>query len=473
MEGKELLLFQLGPVQEFIAQAETVGDLWAGSYLLSSLLWAGLQMIPDKEKNVVFPDLSTGTVRTALEVDKIPTIPNRFLAWVPRGQGKSVADEVKKACKAELDAHVEKLDLGDLGKKTARAQAGQFLQMAWAVLPEPTGNMGEDYKAIGRKLAMRRSLREFEAWKEAVEAVDGNGRNLPKDFLSGKEAAIRDGRGAMNLIKRTLAADNGKEKKEVFEIDGEGRQKKSAYIAVIAMDGDRMGETLSGFPDGDAHRKFSSSLASFAGKVNGLVERHNGYLIYDGGDDVLAVVSARQAVDCAKALRGLFGKEVTGKTASAGIAVGHVSVPLQELVHKAHAAEARAKSDYDRDALALSVFKRSGEILEWGCKWNSKALYIYDQLRGSLADNLSGRFPYKLAELLRPYGDITVEMKEVVVAEFEHAWKQSTQKAMTAELADAITQYIGDVFGQRGKPKDFLDLFLCETFIDRPREGEI
>ena len=34
-KGKELLLFQLGPVQEFIAQAATVGDLWAGSYLLS------------------------------------------------------------------------------------------------------------------------------------------------------------------------------------------------------------------------------------------------------------------------------------------------------------------------------------------------------------------------------------------------------------------------------------------------------
>ena len=64
-------------------------------------------------------------------------------------------------------------------------------------------------------------------------------------------------------------------------------------------------------------------------------------------------------------------------------------------------------------------------------------------------------------------------MKDVVVAEFEHVWKQSTQKVMTAELADAITQYLGDVFGERGKPADFLNLFLCETFIDRPREGEV
>lgn len=37
MNNKELLLFQLGPVQEFIAQAETVGDLRAGSEILSEL----------------------------------------------------------------------------------------------------------------------------------------------------------------------------------------------------------------------------------------------------------------------------------------------------------------------------------------------------------------------------------------------------------------------------------------------------
>ena len=478
IEKTELLLFQLGPVQEFIAQAATVGDLWAGSYLLSSLVWAGLEKIPDKEKNVIFPDLLTDTVRKALEDDKIPTIPNRFLAKIPVGRGKAIAEEVKEIIKKELDGYVEKLGLGYDGKKIAKKQVDQFLQMTWAVLPNPIGigkkgKMGEDYKSIGRKLAMRRNVREFEAWKEAGEAVDEKGRNLPKDFLSGKESAIRDGRGAMNLIKEMLAANNGKEKKEVFEVGDDGKMHKSKYIAVIAMDGDRMGETLSGFEEEDDHREFSRSLASFAGKVNGIIEQYNGYLIYDGGDDVLAVVPAKQAVDCAKTLRNKFGEMVQGKTASVGIAVGHVSVPLQDLVHKAHSAESRAKSSYDRDALAVSVFKRSGEILEWGCKWNSKALDIYNELRGSLSDNLSRRFPYKLAELLRPYGDITVRMKDVVVAEFEHVWKQSTQKVMTAELADAITQYLGDVFGERGKPADFLNLFLCETFIDRPREGEV
>lgn len=52
---KELLLFQIGPVQEFIAQAETLGDLRVGSELLSDVTAAALRTIPDYETEAVFP----------------------------------------------------------------------------------------------------------------------------------------------------------------------------------------------------------------------------------------------------------------------------------------------------------------------------------------------------------------------------------------------------------------------------------
>ena len=40
-----LLTMSFVPVQGFIAQARSVSDLWAGSHLLSSLVWAGLQVL--------------------------------------------------------------------------------------------------------------------------------------------------------------------------------------------------------------------------------------------------------------------------------------------------------------------------------------------------------------------------------------------------------------------------------------------
>ena len=471
-EKKELLLFQLGPVQEFIAQAAEVSDLWAGSYLLSSLVWAGLREVPDAENAVVFPNLQDGRVRDALESELIPTIPNRFLAWVPAGCGADVAERVKTAIREKLNDYVQRTQL----PAGAQTQVDQFLQMTWAVLVvDGNSAMGELYRAIGRKLSLRRNLRDFAPWSEdpAARSVD-EGR---KDFLSGKETALdkKSGRGALNLMK--LRLPKLLKKRISGELDVPDR-----YIAVIALDGDRMGQNLSQFRDEAQHRAFSAALADFAGSVGGIVRGFKGELIYAGGDDVLAVVPATEAIGCARALRERFG-DVRGAdgqplTASAGVAVGHRSVPLQELVHKAHAAESRAKQDYGRDALAMSVFKRSGETLEWGCKWTSKSFALYNGLRATMKDGFASRFPYKLASLLQPYeleklGQMArVQMGEVVKLELSHAWSRSTGSGdVPDELKAAMDAYLNETFGDEGKPKDFLDLFLCETFIDRPREG--
>ncbi len=104
---------------------------------------------------------------------------------------------------------------------------------------------------------------------------------------------------------------------------------------------------------------------------------------------------------------------------------------------------------------------------------------------------MSGRFPYKLAALLEPYGfkngkqdeaNLRV-MKEVVKEEFDFALERSllagVKKDSVSNLTDAANEYIEEVFTSREKdgetldprPADFLTIFLCETFIDRPRDA--
>ena len=469
---RELLLFQLGPVQEFIAQAETVGDLRAGSELLSELTAAALEVIPAYETEAVFPAVKRGELKG---------IPNRFLVFVPQGEGKRLAEKAAAAAQEGLMALAEacwpKLEGVPRERHEAyRAQVRAFLQTTWAVLKIPSGNMGADYKAIGKLMAMRRSTRQFDAWHEEVCAA-------VKDFLSGKEAALdvaddkapngdkapnrNSGRGAMNLIKALRAKAEEDEMGKWRE-----RFKDDDYIAVIAMDGDHMGEKLSGFKTREEHRKFSEKLAGFASSVT--VNAEDGVLIYAGGDDVLAVVKAPQAFELAKQWAGKFTETIgeDGVTASAGIAIGSVKAPLQDLIHEAHAAESRAKYVYGRDALAVSVLKRSGEILKWGCGWGSKALVIYDALKDkgdALAD-----FAHKLAGFLKPYelgrlgaGGWT-DMKPVVLAETLHAWKRATgaEEALDRKL---IETYLGEE-KVKSHPEDFLGLVLCEDFINRPRD---
>ena len=483
--SKELLLFQMGPVQEFIAQAATPSDLWAGSYLLSDLILAGIKSVPDFEERMIFPNLKDGTVLSAMQSEHIPTIPNRFLAFVPSGEGMEIADNVKKAIKAKLESRGKECFGKDELPKEVQTQLDQFLQMTWAVLRHPCTDMGANYKKISRILALRRNVREFDPWHED-SATRHNGRNGEKDFLSGKETALKDGRGAMNLIKQELPAVVGKAIPKIETLDDK-------YLAVIAVDGDKMGATLSGLAEEKDHREFSKRLAEFAMSAKEKMPER-GVLLYSGGDDVLAVVPAKTAIDTARELAEAFAEKMKvftwkgddGKdnpvSASAGIAIGHEATPLLDMVEAAQSAEARAKNAYDRNALALSVFKRSGEILEWGCNWDSKALALHREITKTLKDELSARFPYKLAELLEPYSledwgkkdklfkDIASDdMQAIILKELEHAWERSAKE--NSPEREVAARYLGETFGKK-RPQDFLNLFLCETFINRQRNGE-
>ena len=50
-----LLKLQIGPVQEFIAQARSTRDLWSGSYLLSWLIAAGLHTREASGAKIIYP----------------------------------------------------------------------------------------------------------------------------------------------------------------------------------------------------------------------------------------------------------------------------------------------------------------------------------------------------------------------------------------------------------------------------------
>lgn len=446
MCDKALLLFQLGPVQSFIAQAETLGDLKAGSYLLSLLTAAALRSIDAYAEETIFPDVKKNP--------NLEGIPNRFLVYVDKARAREIAAAAEDAARDALAQLAEKACEKVENKIAFLQQVNAFLQMTWVILTDLKENMGENYKAIGRLMALRRNTREFDQWQEC------GGKK--KDFLSGKENALdpKTGLGAMNLMKRYLIHTR---EMKTPNLD--------AYFAIIAMDGDRMGEGLSQFKTREEHLNFSHQLYLFSQQVKEISKDFNATLIYAGGDDVLAVISAKDAFKYAAALREAFASKVCGKTASAGIAVAHRSTPLQDVVHAAHAAESRAKNKYGRDALAVTIYKRSGETLEWGCKWSSVALKLYDALTAK-SEQLA-TFAYKLSRFLMPYalkGSLPEGMDAVLCADTLHALEQ-TQAARKALSEADVMAYLCEA-SVKANAEDFLNFFLCETFINRPREVE-
>ena len=181
------------------------------------------------------------------------------------------------------------------------------------------------------------------------------------------------------------------------------RSKPPKYYAILMLDGDRMGRIMGNAGDEERSREYSRTLTAFALSVRKTVVAHGGYLIYAGGDDVLAVLPARSALACARALEAAYreiwkGHQPTpAPTMSGGLVVAHYKEDLRYAMSEARAAEKEAKSS-GRDALCLRVLRRSGEHSSAVLGWDQTA--PLDALVDQFADGFGDRWAYKLRATL-------------------------------------------------------------------------
>jgi CRISPR-associated protein Cmr2 len=168
----------------------------------------------------------------------------------------------------------------------------------------------------------------------------------------------------------------------------------SPYYAIIVLDGDSMGEWISNCQNEDEHRKVGRKLAAFVGKVNTIVP--DGFRVYNGGDDVLALAPLAQALPLAQQLAGEFNKMTEGHTASAGIAISHHLYPLDAALEAARGAEKHAKNALDKAKAAVSVrvLKRSGETVEVYSRWEALGDVFESLVKMFQDDALSSRFAH-------------------------------------------------------------------------------
>jgi len=140
------------------------------------------------------------------------------------------------------------------------------------------------------------------------------------------------------------------------------------YYALLVADGDRMGSVIDQQTTIEEHRRLSRTLADFAAQVPKVVAKHEGSLVYAGGDDVLAFVPLHTVLECAQELANSFKESLRGfqdgqgrsPTLSVGVAISHHIEPLSDALQLAREAEKTAKGKGGRNALAITLSKRSG-----------------------------------------------------------------------------------------------------------------
>src|SRR5579875_39033 len=180
------------------------------------------------------------------------------------------------------------------------------------------------------------------------------------------------------------------------------------YYAILAADGDRMGQILSTLRKPEAHRTFSAQLAQFAKKARDIVDQHGGYCIYTGGDDVLALLPLETVIECADDLNQAFRQQLQSLnlpndlgTLSVGIAICHRMEPLSIALEAARNAEKAAKRC--RNALAISAHPRSGSNITVVDSWGKSPYTDWQNSKQALRHGLARGFPYELQQLARQW----------------------------------------------------------------------
>ena len=143
------------------------------------------------------------------------------------------------------------------------------------------------------------------------------------------------------------------------------------FYAVLLMDGDSLGVQMS---KQENQQKIANALNEFTSQVPEVVHQNNGFLIYAGGDDVLALLPLEDALPCALACRHTYTQAFFGTgintSLSGAVLYAHVKTALGEVLRQAHCVlDDEAKDGAGRDAIAVRVLKPGGDHLTWAQPW--------------------------------------------------------------------------------------------------------
>lgn len=281
--------------------------------------------------------------------------------------------------------------------------------------------------------------------------------------------------------------------------------KLGKYYAILMFDADTMGKWLSDdkklndnvdlkvFQD-----KLSGKLVDFADEATKYVNGKNetdkkGQVIYAGGDDYLALIGLEYLFDVLIHLRKRFNEIINCDklnelkkdkkeeiTFSAGIAIAHYKTPLSFVLGEARKAEHTAKEEGDRNAFAITVLKRSGEIKQAYQKFgddskNNKNLELLQNLleyrqSGTVTRTFINNFAAEFKPLIED-GKTKNLLNAAVKKEFVRLLFKATEN--TSKLKENFKK---DLFAlskvyknemANVKYDNFIDILLIIDFISR------
>lgn len=212
----------------------------------------------------------------------------------------------------------------------------------------------------------------------------------------------------------------------------------SPYYAILLMDGDQLGKHMG---DKNKQQPISNALNAFTKEAGNIVRKHNGFLVYAGGDDVLALLPLDDALPAAAELQASYKQkfdatQVVQSTLSGAIEFVHFRTPLTRVLQDAHQLlDDVAKDATGRNAIAVRVWKPSGMALQWAMPWEKAlddkgkakiaelATEFANQEEQQEGGRFSNKFFFRMKQVIERFPDAGQDVLEkLLYAEYVHSY---------------------------------------------------
>jgi len=277
--------------------------------------------------------------------------------------------------------------------------------------------------------------------------------------------------------------DGAKQMLQQFYRDLKGIDRKlgepSPYYALLLADGDNMGKTIDHQIKVEDQQALAKALDDFAqgtkkdDGVRYIVEKkYKGALIYAGGDDVMAFLPLHTVFACAKELAETFQStlnkfkfiddktgETLAPTLSCGITIAHHIEPLADVLRLTRDAEREAKRLPGKNAIAITLSKRSGVdrtiVGGWGSNFLARmsdfiSLFEKDLLTHGVAHELASLYqrlhiPKHWNEKSETNNTLQEAMQQEALRILEHKMGRGGEKKLTTDIRNKMRGYIREV----------------------------
>ena len=455
----------IGPIYKTLSSAKKTRELWGASYLFSYVMKQIILQF--KEREFVVPYIKDENIFKA--GNEVGLFHDRFIFESKEGDRETldeVVDEVLHNLSTDIKINYDFLKNYlqiNIVEKELKEGANPILELT------PYLDTAELFLTV------------FQYQDNPLAKVlKGNNSFLSKDAFGEKKSfpslpriALHDMLKEKPEIKDLLNYD---EEESIYENRDYDFRNYHKYYAIVHADGDSMGKVVESLKSKEDFQGFSKKLFDYCSASHDIIKSYGGETIFAGGDDLLffaPVVSGEKTIfSLCDEISEDFNKrfEGTDATLSFGISIQYHKFPLYEALEKSRALLFGKAKSGEKNNIAFSVTKHSGQTFGSVIHKGDKELYENFKLFSS---NISGgegidNFLHSLHHKIESNKVVLAEIsnsKEKLQNFFDNYFNKEVHDELYREFFEQLVDFMIEAYKHEDKEKALDVIYSTLRFI--------